>query len=70
MLNVYDNGEVCLGRVKDLIKYFVENCEDKDELRALLEGFEKLEEDGIVALNYDHGMGYSFGWWKQSDKVN
>lgn len=70
MLNVYDNGHVYLGRVKDLIKYLVENCEDKDELRVLLEDFEKLEDDDIVALNYDYKMGYILEWWRQSDKVN
>lgn len=70
MFDVYDNGEICLGRAKDLIKYIVENCDDKDELRDLLECFEDIEDDDIVALNYDHGMGYSMDWWTKDDKVN
>ena len=33
------------------------------------EDFEKLNDEDIVALNYDNGMGYSFDYWEQSDKV-
>lgn len=69
MLNIYDNGEMILGKVKDLIEYTVKNCEDEETLKELLEDFEKLNDDDIVALNYDNGMGYSFDYWEQSDKV-
>ena len=27
-------------------------------------------DDDIVAINYDHGMGYSIDWWTKDDKIN
>lgn len=70
MVNVYDNGEMCLGEVKKIIEYFNTSGADIEEYEDLLEELKKMNDDDIVAINYDHGMGYSMDWWTKDDKVN
>ena len=70
MVNVYDNGEMCVGEVKKIIEYFNTSGADIEEYEDLLEELKKMNDDDIVAINYDHGMGYSMDWWTKDDKVN
>lgn len=70
MVNVYDNGEMCLGEVKKIIEYFNTSGADIEEHEDLLEELKEMNDDDIVAINYDHGMGYSMDWWTKDDKVN
>ena len=70
MEEIYDNGEICLGEVKKIIEYFNTTGADIEEYEDLLKELKELNDDDIVAINYDHGMGYSIDWWTKDDKVN
>ena len=70
MQNIYDNGEMCLGEVKKIIEYFNTTGADIEEYEDLLKELKELNDDDIVAINYDHGMDYSIDWWTKDDKVN
>ena len=70
MKEIYDNGEMCLGEVKKIIEYFNTTGADIEEYEEVLEELKKLNDDDIVAINYDNGMGYSIDWWTKDDKVN
>lgn len=70
MQNIYDNGEMCLGEVKKIIEYFNTTGADIEEYKDLLKELKELNDDDIVAINYDNGMGYSIDWWTKDDKVN
>lgn len=74
MNGIYDNGEILLGKAKDILNYMnSDNVEfDKDDyidiendLKELLED----DEDVIVYINYDNGMGYFIDYWNKDDKV-
>lgn len=70
MNNLYDNGTILLGKKQDIINQIYNNMleEEQDELyMEILEDLKDLEDDTIVALNYDTGMGYSFDWWDKKD---
>lgn len=69
MKKVYDNGEMCLGQVKYIKKYLVENTEEMWEIEDILEDIKDLDDTDIVAINYDNGMGYSIDWWTIKDMV-
>lgn len=72
MKNVYDNGEIILGSKKDLVKYLNNNLTTSDmeeEIYEILEDLKDLENNTIVAINYDMGMGYSIDYWQENDKV-
>ena len=71
---VYDNGEMLLGMVKDVIKYLFENMEydedDYSEVKGMIEDLEELGDNYIVMINYDFGMGYLlYKWHIESDVV-
>ena len=70
MKEIYDNGEMCLGEVKKIIEYFNTTGADIEEYEDLLKELKELNDDDIVAINYDNGMGYSIDWWTKNDKVN
>ena len=70
MQNIYDNGKICLGEVKRIIEYFNTIGADIEEYEEILEELKKLNDDDIVAINYDNGMGYSIDWWTKNDKIN
>ena len=70
MKEIYDNGEMCLGEVKKIIEYFNTTGADIEEYEEVLEELKKLNDDDIVAINYDNGMGYSIDWWTKNDKIN
>lgn len=74
MINIYDNGAIMLGTVKmvreEIEKEIKEDidmcCVDANEI---LEDLKDLDDEGIVAINYDCGMGYYIDYWYKSDIV-
>lgn len=70
MENIYDNGEICLGKVEKIKKYLISNAEETWEIEDILDDLKILNNDDIVAINYDNGMGYSIDFWTKDDKVN
>lgn len=70
MNNLYDNGTMVLGEVKKVKEYLIKYSEDEDlGVKDILKDLEDLEEDIIVAINYDCGMGYSFDYWEKEDII-
>lgn len=70
MNNVYDNGAIVLGNIYNVKDYICRNCDDLEEVKELIEDLENFDEDVIVAVNYDSGMGYSIDYWGQDCIVN
>lgn len=70
MNNVYDNGEMVLGSIYNVKEYICRNADDIEEIKDLIEDLEDIDEDSIVMVNYDNGMGYSIEWWNKSHLVN
>lgn len=69
MKNIYDNGEVCLGEVGKIRQQLIDNAEETWEIEDILEELKKLNDDDIVAINYDNGMGYSIDYWTNEDII-
>lgn len=69
MNNLYDNGTMVLGRKDKVYKYLIDNAEETWEIEDILHDIEDLEEDTIVAINYDLGMGYSIDYWDSKDRI-
>jgi len=74
MKNVYDNGEIVLGEVKNVIDYIQKNMEYTSEEDIILNDLikelkEYYVEDTIVAITYGYGMGYSIEYWTKKNKV-
>ena len=69
MNNVYDNGTMILGNTKKVKEYLIENCEECWEVEDILTDIKEFEDNTIVAINYDLGMGYSIEWWTENTKV-
>ena len=63
MNNVYDNGKIVLGNIYNVKDYICRNCEDLEEIKGLIEDLEDYDNDTIVAINYDVGMGYLTEYW-------
>lgn len=69
MNNVYDNGEIVLGNIYNVKDYICRNCEDLEEIKEIIEDLEDYDNDTIVAINYDVGMGYLIDYWKKDSIV-
>lgn len=70
MNKVYDNGTMVLGEVKKIKEYLVKYSENEDlGVKDILKDLEDEEEDTIVAINYDLGMGYSIDYWSKNDYI-
>lgn len=67
MENIYDNGRVCLGEVGKIRQELIENANEEWEIKDILEELKELEDNTIVAINYDNGMGYSIEYWTKKD---
>lgn len=74
MINIYDNGAIMLGTVK-MVKEEIKREKEENidmcfaDIDEILEDLEDLEDDSIVAINYDFGMGYSMDYWYKSDII-
>ncbi len=76
MNNIYDNGALMIGNIKQVIDYIenderLENWEYEDLLKELydLNKIEYIGNSAIVMVNYDNPMGYSIDYWRESDKL-
>ena len=75
MHNIYDNGALVLGNIKDVIKQIeTEMKKDIDmcfvDQEELLKDLKELEDVAdIVMVNYDNPMGYSIDYWSSNDIV-
>ena len=70
MKEIYDNGRVCLGEVGKIRQQLIDNAEETWEIEDILEELKEFEDNTIVAINYDNGMGYSIEYWTTKDKIN
>ena len=70
MQNIYDNGRLCLGEVGKIRQQLTDNAEETWEIEDILEELKEFEDNTIVAINYDNGMGYSIEYWTTKDKMN
>ena len=69
--DIYDNGEILLGKVKwvkEYIKKHAMEMVDTTELDDLLQELDDLKGDTIVAVNYDNPMGYDIKYWTYEDR--
>ena len=69
MQNVYDNGRLCLGEVGKIRQQLIDNAEETWEIEDILEELKEFEDNTIVAINYDNGMGYSIEYWTTKDII-
>jgi hypothetical protein len=72
MNKLYDNGEILLGRKKDIVNQIYNNMlveENDEEYTEILEDIKDFEDNTILAINYDNGMGYSIDVWEEKDEV-
>lgn len=75
MNNIYDNGALMLGNIKDVIKQVetemkkdIDMCfVDQEELLKDLKELEPIAD--IVMVNYDNPMGYTIDYWSNNDIV-
>ena len=45
------------------------NAEETWEIEDILEELKEFEDNTIVAINYDNGMGYSIEYWTTKDII-
>ena len=69
MQNIYDNGRLCLGEVGKIRQQLIDNAEEAWEIEDILEELKEFEDNTIVAINYDNGMGYSIEYWTTKDII-
>jgi hypothetical protein len=72
MNKLYDNGEILLGRKKDIVNQIYNNMleeENDEEYTEILEEIKDFEDNTILAIDYDNGMGYSIDYWEDKDEV-
>ena len=69
MQNIYDNGRLCLGEVGKIRQQLIDNAEETWEIEDILEELKELEDNTIVAINYDNGMGYLIEYWTTKDII-
>ena len=69
MQNIYDNGRLCLGEVGKIRQQLIDNAEETWEIEDILEELKELEDNTIVAINYDIGMCYSIEYWTTKDII-
>lgn len=74
MENIYDNGTVMLGNVKQIKEYtekqFEKELIEDYEREEILEELKDFKDSDIVAINYDCGMGLSIEGWEINDIIN
>jgi hypothetical protein len=67
---VYDNGSMILGKIIWVKEYICRNEDDITEVTDIIHDLEDLDADTIVAVNYNHPMGYTIDYWTYNDIVN
>lgn len=69
MQNIYDNGRLCLGEVGKIRQQLIDNGAETWEIEDILEELKEFEDNTIVAINYDNGMGYLIEYWTTKDII-
>lgn len=74
MNNLYDNGTTLIGTIKDVKKYMEEQLQQDDDMyiddiKNILKDIKDLDDNSIVSINYDWGMGYIMNNWNDSDII-
>ena len=69
MQNIYDNGRLCLGEVGKIRQQLIDNAEETWEIEDILAELKEFEDNTIVAINYDNGMGYLIEYWTTKDII-
>lgn len=67
MENIYDNGTILLGKINNIKNYVRKNFENFEEFEELIQDLEEFDEETIVTINYDNGMGYIINYWEKKD---
>lgn len=65
---IYDNGYKLLGLKQDLISYLRDSLITSDmeeEIYDIIKELQELEDDTVVVINYDNGMGYTIDYWEE-----
>lgn len=74
MNGLYDNGEMLLGTKRDILNYIKRQFDGEliaeCDYHEVIDVLRDLDYDTIIAINYDHGMGMSFDWWTNKDKMD
>lgn len=65
---VYDNCEKILGSVKNVTQYVKDSCDDYEEIEDIIEELKYFEEDTMIVLDYNNGMGFMIDYWTEKDK--
>jgi hypothetical protein len=69
---IYDNGYKLLGLKQDLISYLRDSLITSDmeeEIYDIIKELQELEDDAVVVINYDNGMGYTIDYWEEKHIV-
>ena len=69
---IYDNGYKLLGLKQDLISYLRDSLITSDmeeEIYDIIKELQELEDDTVVVINYDNGMGYTIDYWEEKHIV-
>lgn len=73
MDKIYDNGTVMLGNVKKIKDYterlFKDKRIDEEEYLDIKKELSYFEDNQIIAINYDCGMGLSIEDWSPEDVI-
>ena len=58
---------------RDILEYTKRQNEaqliEEEDYQEIVETLEDLEDNTIICINYDNGMGMTFDWWKDTDKL-
>lgn len=69
---IYDNGYKLLGLKQDLISYLRDSLITSDmeeEIYDIIKELQELEDDTVIVINYDNGMGYTIDYWEEKHIV-
>lgn len=77
MNKIYDNGALMLGNVQMVISEIERQKRasidmldaDMDELLKDLKELKDIDQEMVVCINYDNGMGYTIDYWGNIDIV-
>ena len=68
-MGVYDNGYKVLGTIYNIKEYICKMCENYEDIEELIEDLENYDNDTIVVIDYDNGMGYRIDYFTKNDKI-
>ena len=70
MKHIYDNCYKIIGSKKAIYDYVINNEElETWEYEDLLEEIKDLDNEDIICVDYDNGMGYRIDVWTKKDII-